>query len=124
MTRLVVGLEGLRLKGHKEGAVLSIRVGEDDAAVMIDAVVSGMSFVVALVHVDIVNSIAGNEFEVLVFLGLRTPPGAERIDDGAVLVHRIHYGAFHRVLEIVIDSRSVARHYLELRGVDKAAANK
>ena len=85
---LVVGVKTLRLEGHEEGAVLAVRILEDQASVLVHAIVAGMFLVVALVHVDVVHAIARREFEVLVLLLLGPKPGAERVDDAAGQGHR------------------------------------
>src|SRR5437773_11801266 len=65
----------------------------------------------------------GGEFEVLIFLRLRTPLGAESINDGALLGDCGDNGAFHGVLQIVVHARNVTGHDFELVHLDDAAAN-
>ena len=57
--------------------------------------------VVALVHVDVVDAVAGCELEVLVFLLLRSPPRPERVNERTGLPNGRKDGVFHRVLEVV-----------------------
>src|SRR5215813_72174 len=103
-------MEALRLERHEEGAILAVWVLKDQASVVVDAIVAGMLLVIALVHVDVMNSIAGSEFEVFIFLGLRTPLGAKSINDSAMLGDCGDDGVFHGVLQVVVGARSVARH--------------
>src|SRR5262249_40020279 len=83
-----------------------------------------MLLVVALVHVDVMNTVARSELEVFILLALRAPLGAEGINDGALLANSGDDGVFHSVLQVVVRPRKVAGHHLELVDFDDAAADK
>src|SRR5207248_11749896 len=66
---VVVRAPGLRLEGQEDGhPALVGRELEEQRAVLIDAVVLGEIGVVALVHVDVVDAVAGHEPEGLIWL--------------------------------------------------------
>src|SRR5437868_4995737 len=77
VSSLVVCVETLRLECHEEGAVFGAGILENKAAVAKDAIIARVTLVVPLIHVDVVNSIAGSKFEVLILLRFRTPSHPE-----------------------------------------------
>ena len=59
MPGLVIGVERLRLKGHEKGSVLATGVFKDQAAILVNAIIARMPFIIALIHVDVMNTVAG-----------------------------------------------------------------
>ena len=124
VTGLIVGLEALRLESHEEGAILGVRILEDQAAILEHTVVSRMTPVVALVHLDVVHAVPRQELEVSVLLVLWAEARAKGIDHGAFLINAGEHGIFHRILEIVLDARDIPGYDRELVDFDDAATDK
>lgn len=128
---LVIGMQSLRLKGQEQGApAVQGGVVNQKRTVLPDAVVADEAAGVALVHVDVVDAVAGREAEHLVALALRAATFTERVN------HRVRVGdrplqlARQQVAEVVVHAEQIVRqgdHLLEVEGVaaneiDTAAA--
>jgi hypothetical protein len=94
----VVGVPCLGLEGEEDRHPLALGgvVGQQ-AAVLPDAVVLLELWAVALVHVDVVDAVAGSEAEDLVAGGLGSPPLPEGVQPGG----GVGGGALDVVVELV-----------------------
>src|SRR5688572_8720802 len=95
----------------------------EQTAVLPDAVVSDEPADVALVHVDVVNAVAGEESEELVLLVvLRSPPLAERIDDGVLRRDGTLHDPVDLLVQIIVEARDVERKRPDARAIEEIAA--
>src|SRR5438034_1112458 len=87
--RDVIGVPGLRLKLEEDRDPL-VLVGEmkEKTTVLPDAVIFDERLDVALVHVDVVDSVAGLEPKVLVLLALWPPALSKGVNQSLLVCHR------------------------------------
>src|SRR5262245_44710911 len=78
----IVGIESLRLKCEEEGSPLVAGVFDENGAVLVNAVIPLPFAGVALVHVDVVDAVAGRKLEVLIPLRFGPPPFTKRVYHG------------------------------------------
>jgi hypothetical protein len=95
----VVGMPGLRLERQEDRHPLVLgRVVQQQPAVLPDPVITAELLAVSLVHVDVMDPVAGQEPEHLVPGGrLGPPPLPERIDPG----RRVGRGPLDKMVQLV-----------------------
>src|SRR5262245_29407207 len=60
----IIGIESLRLECEEEGSPLVTGIFNENGAVLVNAVITLPFAGVALIHVDVVDAVAGRELEV------------------------------------------------------------
>ena len=125
VSRLVVCVPTLRLKLEEDGNPLSLRREVNDhAAVLPHTIIADEIPHVALIHVDVVDAVAGKEAEVLVLLViLRSPALAECIDYRLFVGDSALHDAINLLVEIVIKTGNVERQRPHFRAVEEVPAD-
>src|SRR6185312_4819784 len=125
MAALIVGMPGLRLEGEEDADPLIGR-GEvqDEAAVLPDAIVLLELPDIALVHVDVVNAVAGLEAEGLVGLAWFRPPTVAVGENARVrLVAGTIDEVREAVAEIVVRSQQIRRQGPHVQAIEEIATD-
>jgi hypothetical protein len=118
---LVVGVPGLGLEGQEDRDPLVLgRVVHQQTAVLPNPVVSTELLAVALVHVDVMDPVAGRETKDLVRGGrLGSPSLPERVQPGSW----VGYGPLHEVVQlvgqVVVGPRGRGRHRSQHRWLEQ-----
>ena len=80
---------------------------------------------VALIHVNVVNPIAGQELEYLVLRRrLGSPPLSERVYDSVRFLYRAIDEVFDLIAQVVVRPRKIRRKDAHLEPVEKITSNK
>src|SRR5262245_37985471 len=119
----IVGIESLRLKCEEEGSPLVAGVFYENGAVLVYAVIPLPFAGVALVHVDVVDAVAGRKPEVLIPLRFGPPSFTERVYHGPRLAQGFDNCVFELIFEVIVRARRVRRHRRHTLCLDQAAAH-
>jgi hypothetical protein len=125
MAGRVVGVPHLTLEGEEDAdPTILVREVQQQSAVLPHAVVPGEGAAVALVHVDVVDAVAGSEAEYLVGLvRLRRPPFPEGVDHRLRLGDRPPHPVVQEVSKVVVGTRHVGREHAHSVAVADVAAD-
>ena len=121
---MVVGMPGLGLEREKNrGEAIAAWLVEDETAVGPDPVVVPMLIAIALVHMDVVDAVAGCEAEDVVWcVNLRPPARAIGVESASRSRFEALDVKIELVDEIVARTRPVCRYPPHMAAVEHAAA--
>lgn len=121
----VVGVPGLALEGEEDADPPGLcREVEEQATVLPDAVVALEAPAVALVHVDVVDAVPGQEAEDLVADGGLGPEAlAEHVRPGGRIGHRALDVVVEQIGQVVVGALRVRGQRTHRRRVEEVAAH-
>src|SRR4051812_36264842 len=104
MTRPVVGMPGLGLKLQEQsGPTACGGKKEQQSSVLPHTIVIHKSGRVSLIHVDVMNAVAGQEAEDLVAVtGFRPPSLSKSVDDRVFFTHCFLHQCVDYVVQVVV----------------------
>src|SRR5260221_11249581 len=102
---------GLKFQEHRHPAGF-IREMDKEAAVRINTIVFGKTSGISLVHMNIMNALAGSEVKICVGFFFRRPLAAEAKKGGAFLPKGFSHPTIEESLEAVVRSLGGSRRHL------------